>query len=508
MDGRETARRFSTDRSRGSREKSRALYRIAAKAPGPTYTSFSDTIENVRTALLERVFYHESGGVFSSPVTPTLASVQELLSAFRRQLYFRRQHLAPVDLLEFASKYYRGQRLRRYSAATQRILNGGLQHKHSYLSTFLKHEKIPVASKRAVPRVIQPRKPEYNVALGVYIRPLEHVLYSDIARVFGRPTVMKGYNASQIGGFIHDAWLSYDDPVAFGLDASRFDQHVNKSLLVWEHLVYDMYYPGCAPLRTLLSWQLRNQGRCESSDGVCRYVVEGGRCSGDMNTALGNCLIMCAAVYSLLAKCGMAQKHKTRVSLFNNGDDCILIGERSHISIIRPLVAEHFAKLGLVMKIEDTVEVIEEISFCQTQPVFDGSSWRMCRDPRVCLSKDLYLLDRDLALHKQAAQLYAIGKCGLSLTGGLPLCQDFYRMLTRSGSPVGAIDHNILESGFFRLAEGMNEEYRLVTDAARISFARAFKIVPDLQLALEEEYRECTIRTGPFTYGAPSVTTL
>lgn len=496
-------RRLDFLRTYKGKERARALYRIPYPAPGPRYTSFADTLENARCALLERVFYHEIGGVFTVPIVPDGAVVRDLLGNFRKRLSFLASPLTPVTLSAFAGKYYRGQRFKTYDRAAREVSVRGPRIKDSYLATFLKHEKIPVLSKRAVPRVIQPRHPRYNAQVGCYLRPLEHILYRDIARLFGRPTVMKGFNAERTGEMIAASWQSFTKPVGLGLDASRFDQHVSATLLKWEHTVYELYYPGHELLRRLLSWQVCNRGFVRVPGGTLQYTVEGGRCSGDMNTALGNCLIMCASVYSLLEKLGFATRHKTRVHLYNNGDDCVLIGEEGDILRVREAVVSHFDALGFVMKVEPIVRVLEELVFCQTQPVYDGVKWRMVRDPRVCLSKDLYVADRVCAYRHLKAQLYAIGSCGLSLTGGLPVLQEFYYSLQRHGSKGKAVDHNFLESGFMRLSYGMTESYRLVTDVARVSFCRAFGIVPDLQIAMERAYHSVVPVLGTPRYGEP-----
>jgi len=458
----------------------------------------------VRSALLERVFYHEIGGVFTVPFVPDGAVVRDTLSPFRRALKHLATPLTPVTLSEFAGKYYRGQRFKLYDNAAKVVAARGPLHRDSFLNTFLKHEKIPVQAKRAVPRVIQPRNPRYNVALGRYIRPLEHILYHDIARLFGRPTVMKGYNAEKTARFMHQAWVKYRRPRGLGLDASRFDQHCSEPILEWEHLVYELYYPGCEELRRLLSWQLESLGFVRIPGARVRYKVRGGRCSGDMNTALGNCLIMCASVYALFSFLDMLYSDgTTRVCLFNNGDDCMLIGEEEDIERLREAAPGFFEKLGYVMKVEPIVRQLEEVVFCQTQPVYDGVKWRMVRDPRLALSKDLYIADRECAYKHPKAQLYAIGACGLSLTGGLPVFQEFYAALKRNGSRGKAVDHNFLESGFYRLAIGMDEAYRPVTDEARASFCRAFGIVPDLQVAMERTYAACAPKLCAPVHGEP-----
>lgn len=453
------------------------------------FASFTDTVINARTALLERVYYHSVGGVFSAPLTPSTGRINGLLRPFLTQMLPRIRISTPLSPLEFPATYYVGRRLAVYQRALASLLSGGLKRSHAHLKSFLKHEKLLLCTKRLVPRLIQPRSPEYNIMVGCYLRHIEHEIYHAIASVFGgHETVMKGFNTYQVGAFIQEAWGTYHDPVALGLDASRYDQHVNTSLLRWEHTVYQKYYPGDKGLQQLLSWQLLNKGWIRCGDGEIRYQVKGGRCSGDMNTALGNCLIMCGAVYSLCRSVG--QPATLRVRLFNNGDDCVIIGERADVLAIRDATIPFFDGLGIVMKVEPLVDVLELVSFCQSQPVYDGARWRMVRDPRVCLSKDVTFLNRTYATTGLSAQLHAIAECGLSLCGGLPLLQAFYTALPRghSAEHSGPVDPRFFESGMFRLAHGLEPKTFPVTDEARVSFYRAFGLTPDHQVLLEEYY--------------------
>lgn len=452
------------------------------------YVSCRACLENVRTALLERVFYHEiRPSVFEAPAIPTSGQIGRLLEPFLKRLRYKVNRLTPVPLLEYPSRTYRGRKLALYQRAAEVVASRGSARSDASLSTFLKHEKLPVGRKRVVPRVIQPRKPEYNVAVGRYLHQLEHFLYRDVDAVYGRPTIMKGYNAFQQGAMFSREWARYRVPAALGLDASRFDQHVSVPLLRWEHAVYDLYYRS-SELRHLLCWQLLNKGYVRVGDGFVKYSVHGGRCSGDMNTAMGNCLDMCALVYGLLAKLGLTRASCTAVSLFNNGDDCVLIGELGDIRRVEKAVVEHFTLAGFVMKVEPVVTVLEQVSFCQTNPVYDGSEWRMVRDPRVSASKDATLLGRQFAEYPLlSSQLHAIGSCGLALASGMPILQQYYKTMRQSGSPGKGVDERFYSSGFYQLSRGLEARVVQVSDAARVSFARAFGIVPDLQVALESE---------------------
>lgn len=468
----------------------RSLYMVPGFGCGVMYRSFLDTIVNVEAALLERVFLHEIGGVFTSPKIPSGDEIVRLLAPFALLLKKRARQLTPIRWQDFPAMFYRGRRLCVYQRAVQALVSrGGVQKADSYLSTFLKHEKIADSAKRAVPRVISPRKPTYNVAVGCYIRPIEHLIYEAIADIFGRPTVMKGYNSFQQGGFFHSTWGRFRDPVAVGLDASRFDQHVSEPMLEWEHHIYRYYYPGDNKLAWLLKCQIENHGFVRCHDGGLKYVVRGGRCSGDMNTALGNCLLMCSMVHELCRYCGMLDRCGTRVALFNNGDDCILMGERADVTRLVAEVPSWFDRFGFVMKVEAMVDRLEKVSFCQTQPVYDGTVWRMVRDPRVTLSKDAVIVNAAHATRFLSNHLLQVAQCGLALTSGLPLLQAYYQALGRGQRVQKGYDWSgVAETGFGQLARGLASVAKPVSAEARVSFYHAFGILPEVQQAAERHY--------------------
>lgn len=493
--------------------KDRNLYMVPSIGTGQDYASCEDNKTNVVCALLERVCYHDVGNGFQHTLQTTRVDFHQRMLRFRNALKIFATELTPDPLLEYPAMVYRGRKLALYTRAALKVHQRGVLKTDSYLSTFLKHEKLPVGSKRVVPRVIQPRRPEYNVAVGRYLHKLEPVLYKVIDRVYGAPTVMKFYNAFQLGRLFHEAWGQFRDPVAVGLDASRFDQHVEAHMLQWEHSVYNLFYGAYPELRTLLKRQIHNSGFVRVHDATIKYYAYGKRCSGDMNTAMGNCLLMTAMIHEFLRQHHLASVGRTRVRLFNNGDDCVLIGERHDILSLLPAIPRYFSDLGFVMKVEPVVEVLEEVSFCQCQPVFDGTSFRMVRDPHASLSKDATLLEH-YDSHRSAtrrnrfsAQLLAIGDCGLALTGGLPVLQSYYNALRRGQRAGGPVDERFYQTGFYNLSKGLDIKERCVSDAARVSFTRAFGIVPDLQVELERYYDGLpTVTGGPFNYhAAPTV---
>lgn len=447
----------------------------------------NNSLNNGIRALVERVFRSpDQNGVLQTP-PPCTANVTARLKGFTSALGRLIGVHRPITTAQFVD-CYDGRRRDVYQRAVESLEARPLTSRDFGIKgAFVKAEKINFTAKPdPAPRVIQPRDPRYNVAVGLYLKRLEHTIYHAVAGVFGGPTVMKGYTAEGVAEQLRDMWDSFSCPVALGLDASRFDQHVRRELLEWEHSVYCSAYRGADARRLawLLRGQLVNRGYLRADDGRVKYTVDGSRMSGDMNTALGNCLIMCALVHTL------AKERGVRVRLANNGDDCVVIMEKRDIQRFSHQLAEWFLEFGLKMKVEPPVCVFERIEFCQAHPVWDGERWVMVRDPRTSLSKDAFCTNRDFGFGPGARKwLKSVGDCGLAMSGGIPVLQAYYEAYIRHGL-AGMEQHSIVqETGMAYLARGLRREAREPTEEARVSFWLAFGISPTHQRALEEVLR-------------------
>lgn len=394
--------------------------------------------------------------------------------------------------------YYTGRRRTLYANAAAELQHRPLTRRDfRVLNAFVKAEKINFTAKKdPAPRVIQPRSPRYNVEVGRFLRPLEHVVYRGIEKTFGAPTVMKGYNAEEVASIMRDHWNQFASPAAIGLDASRFDQHVRREMLTWEHGVYLNCFLGADReyLAWLLSGQLVNRGSMRCTDGTLKYEVDGSRMSGDMNTALGNCLIMCGLVHTL------ASERKVNVRLVNNGDDCVVFCESRDVQKLTNGLEAWFKEFGFKMKVEPVVTVFEKISFCQASPVYDGEKWLMVRDPRITVSKDAHCTNPTFGAGSAAKKwLYAVGECGLAMGGGVPIIQEQYKAFLRAGA-AGLRDTAVVgETGMAMLARGLHRGERPVSEAARVSFWLAFDISPTQQRELERKFADCEVNV-PHTH--------
>lgn len=484
-------REFAT----GNPPKSRTSYRVLGVSQPTVFGVHNNNLDNLRRGIAERVMAVEGPDGLVPPPEAVAGSYSDCyMTTFQDEVARLVGRQFPASYGEFLASYKGDRRLRVYTAAVESLKYSAANRSDAYLTTFVKCEKINFSAKTdPAPRVIQPRTPRYNAEVGRYLKPLEKKVFKAIETIFGGPTVMKGYNASETAGHLRAMWSEFHDPVAVGLDASRFDQHTGEAALRWEHKVYAACFTkgeGQKLLR-LLEWQIDNEGCGRAVDGRIKYKIKGCRMSGDMNTSLGNCLIMCALIWKLLQTLGFAAR------LANNGDDCVVIMERRDLSRFTAAVRGFFLDHGYTMKVEPAVDVFEHIEFCQTKPILTEQGWLMCRNALVAMAKDsTSVLPLEQGRMRQG-WCTAIGECGMSLAGGVPVFQEFYLALLRAGQGIHLGDHPALESGFKRLSSGMHRSKIQVTDLVRVSYWKAFGIMPSVQVAIEQELSAWEYGTQP-----------
>lgn len=451
------------------------------------YGVFNVNLDNACKAVLERMLYVKGPSLsgFVRPPVPTQNSYRDRLE---NQLEYVKKHAfaaTPLTKEQFLGSY-EGRRRAMYENAYESLNKKSLTVKDSYIQWFLKCEKVHFTEvKEAVPRGISPRSPRYHVSIGPYIKRIEKEIYKVLAKMFkSKHTVFKGLNAAVRGHNMRLLWDDFKDPVAIGLDASRFDQHVSEEALDFEHQVYKLFYPRDKRFSMYLEWQKKNKCFVNLVEARFKFVVHGRRMSGDMNTALGNCLLMSVLVHAYL------ESVSVRGKLANDGDDCVLIIEKRDLERLGTL-SEWFLEMGFNMKVETPVCVFEEIEFCQAKPVWTPDGWIMVRNPHTSIPKDCISI-KPLNTSKLARRwMRAVGQCGMSLTGGIPVVQQFYQsFIDVAGNVKSLANDPTMETGMKYLAVGMHRNYHEPHWMTRVSFFRAFGIDPDKQILIESTYRD------------------
>jgi len=448
------------------------------------------TIDVLARALLERAFMCEvESNVFVPPLGSSTAEWREMDVFVKKLDRCNGRHWHPVTAEQFVDMYHGPKRTIYEAARLDLIREPRLLSRDSRSDVFAKFEK---ADLNKAPRCIQPRSPRYNVLVGKYIKPVEHRIYRSIAKVFNvefggdQPTVIKGYNVERVADILRNKWERFADPICIGLDAKKFDMHVSVPALRMEHSVYLNMYRNDPKLKKLLSYQINNSGRGRCADGDLKFKIDGIRFSGDMNTALGNCTIMCACIWTWAKKVGVT------IELSNNGDDCVVFMERVDEVRFRVGLSEWFATKGFRMDVEPTVDVFESVEFCQSKPVYNGKEYVMCRSLPTVLVKDSMCLVQIENVKCFKLWTAAVGMCGGSLSTGVPVMQSFYRAYRRAGRGAkpskGYIASIYKNTGQFERMGKLSYGVREIEARARLSFWIAHGITPDVQEELERYY--------------------
>lgn len=438
-------------------------------------------IHTLAAALLERMYYCKVGDGFEPPPTVRSSHVRSTLNPFRnvvRKCFGSNPlRLSPIEFVEM----FQGRKRKIYENNLAEYYEDGPQKKHAVSAAFVKCEKV---NPTKAPRCIQPRHPVYNIGLGSYLKHIEHRLYDAIGHAFGDddPVVAKGMNVEELGEVITRKWNHFDDPVAVGMDATKFDMHVSAQVLEWEHSLYKMLYPNDKELDRLLKYQINNRGVGYCDDGSLRYKVRGRRFSGDMNTALGNCLIMCGMVWAY------AKERDVPIKFINNGDDCVVFMERENYQKFSVGLNEWFLELGFRMTVEPPVYILSQVEFCQMRCIRTLRGPLMVRNFDTAREKDSASFLPLAGEQETRKWLWAVGECGLALTGGVPVFQEFYKWYMRHGV-AGRTDKSVqMETGAMFLARRLDVKECEISDDARIDFMDAWGMTPDEQVLLEQYY--------------------
>lgn len=445
---------------------------------GHTVQTHNNSLSNLVRGVGERVLFINKA--LDRCIKPKSGIFERKLALYRNNIAFRIGRQSPVARDLFPG-YYRGPRQALYQRAVEDLVRTPVRPKDAMLKTFVKAEKLNLSLKSdPVPRVIQPRSPRFNVEVGRYLRPIEHRVYEEIDNLFKSPTIMSPYNSYEQAKHIKAKWDSFIEPVCIGLDASRFDQHVSAEALQFEHELYNRIY--CSPeLAWLLKLQIKNKGVAVASDGHFWYDVIGSRMSGDMNTSLGNKLLMCLMAYQYIIELNIDAK------FINNGDDCLLFIEKRNLGKLLGL-KPYFLEFGFNIVTEDPVYEFERVVFCQTSPICCNGIWRMVRNVKTCMTKDVTSINVGHDVTRYREVLKSIGDCGLATCADVPILGAFYRMLSRFGLSSDADFSDRGYSYYYRSSKNATCTYSTPDSEGRLSFFISNGICPDVQECIEQYF--------------------
>jgi hypothetical protein len=434
---------------------------------------------------------------------PTAQAVAVLKSVARRLAAF----LPRVATEQFyvQANRYSGAKRALMVRATDRLIAWGWSDKYAAIRMFVKFELLNpglfnsagelLGKKNPDPRAIQYRTAEYCMAISRFLKPCEHALYELQGDGVSLPPdrmVAKGLSLGSRAMLLRKKMLRFRSPVVMSVDCSRFDKHVSVPLLRIEHLVYHLMN-NSKEFAHLLALQLRSRGRSQ----WFKYVAEGRRMSGDMNTALGNCILMIIMVVASMEILGFTARD---YDMLDDGDDCLLISESHNLGLLQSRLPDIFLTFGMTLKIENIAFTMEDVVFCQHRPVqLREGTWRFVCNPQKRMANALSSVKYNLFNVKvYRRQMITVGMCELVCSLGVPILQEYALALIRNASGVKPFKLTASESLFHRVkAEGALMASKFIarvdplpiTAVARESFYKAWGITATEQIEQENNLR-------------------
>lgn len=288
-----------------------------------------------------------------------------------------------------------------------------IEQEDARVKMFLKADKAHIFDNDeadfGAPRCIQYRNKRYCLRLATYLHQVEKSVYK-CTDSSGTPCFAKSRNLTQRGGDLWEKFEHFRDPTIICIDHSKFDAHCNVNLLKLEHKFYKKCFPKIdrEELGKLLAMQITNKGCTKHGT---KYETRGTRMSGDQNTGLGNSIIN----YAMLA--AFAEHNGWEACFYVDGDDSVMMVEGD----VKP-DPTFFEQFGMKTKLECVTKNFRELEFCQTRPVFDGTKWRLVRNPFRLMARLPWAI-RTVTPEFKNKYLRSVGLCEMALGVGLPIGQ-------------------------------------------------------------------------------------
>lgn len=315
---------------------------------------------------------------------------------------------------------YQGEQYRKYFWGYMTLKKRSIIHQDSTVRIFPKDQKEYDYALKA-PRMIQFRGPVYMLEAGRCTQAIEHDIYR-VKDEYNTLVFGKGANNTVLGSEFLSKVSNFINPIYLMLDASKFDAHISVELLQFVAEVYPKFFTtkrNKQYIRFLWGKTFVNYGF--SRRGL-RFKTEGTRMSGDMDTGLGNCILMYCLLKAFFQVCGI-----TKNSVMVNGDDSVCIIEGNDFYELEPNF-DWWKSMGFSMKMEYTYD-LSKVEFCKTRLLRlpDGTA-RFVPDPIKWLQLFGYSTVRR-SKKALANNIYTLCLCEMAFSWGLPTARVAYKIL-------------------------------------------------------------------------------
>lgn len=303
---------------------------------------------------------------------------------------------------------YHGPWRQKYIKAKEKLDLFGWSDNYARVNMFTKDD-LELNPPLKAPRAIQYRDPCFMLMHGRFVKPIEKWFYS-LRDEYNTRIVGKADGYTIANDLLMKSEM-FPDPVYLLLDASKFDSCVDVKWLRYTHRCYEKLYAPAyrRRLRHLSSLTIHNKGR--SPRGL-RYKTFGTRMSGDMDTGLGNSLIMWTMLSMFLKHVGV------KGSIYVNGDDSVIVINRSDLGKTRDMT--FFKECGFNMKYEVATSM-NELEFCQARLIETDYGYTMARNPARVIGKAGWSTLGLAKRNKIRDYVHTIGMCERAASWGVPI---------------------------------------------------------------------------------------
>jgi len=368
---------------------------------------------------------------------------------------------------------YKGPWRAKYFQAQQDFHRVGLLEKHARVTLFCKDDHEMGVPEKA-PRAIQFRNPIFALAQARFTKPIEAWFYS-----------LKDHYDTYIIGKKDPFTIARElllksshfvDPVYLMLDASKFDAHVDVLWLEYCFHCYLSLFPRRYHRQMAWLWKKTYVNRGSSRKGI-KFKTFGTRMSGDMDTGLGNSLIMYSMLKQYLFETGV-----TKHSIMVNGDDSLVVIER--IDLPRAREIGLFAKYGFKMKFEVAFS-IHRAEFCQARLIDTHYGPTMSRKPERIMGRTSWTT-RNYGRYKAAAYVNTLGQCERAASFGVPIASALATEMIRAANTSRMVSMKPwLAEHYASMRRWWKVGPPVVSLEARISFSDAWDISVEEQMDIE-----------------------
>jgi len=381
---------------------------------------------------------------------------------------------------------YSGPWRAKYFEAQQEYHRTGLLPWHASVRMFPKDD-LEMGTPEKAPRAIQYRHPVFALEQGRFTKPIEAWFYK-LHDEFDTIIVAKS-DPFTIAAQLQKKASCFANPVFLMLDASKFDSCVDKLWLKFILSCYLKLFPKRFHRAIIRLWSQTWVNRGSTRKGL-RYKTDGTRMSGDMDTSLGNSLIMWLMLKFYL------EKSEVRGSIMVNGDDSLIVVESSSLERLRqPDNFVVFFDFGFRMKFE-VAYCIEQAEFCQSRWIETDYGPTMARKPFRIMGRTAWTTQR-YGKPRILAFINTLGQCERAASFGVPIASVMAtKMIERAATTRMVPMKPWLAEYYQMLRRWWRVGPPVISVETRQSFATAWDITIEEQIDIERSIVVTPLR-GP-----------